>query len=331
MSGDTDEPAPSLGITAGEAPAEQEGGRRLPELPIDPTAAERSEHERARDAGMDATLRRAYDRAQARTERAERNNPKPPLPHYPEDMPSDARTTAALNAHVDWYKLPLAERQQLAAAHKRLGDLVDSAKSYGIKVESAADFAALRQLLGGGDEAAPPAQPDPAVERSLGVLNKLAPGAKSHAEAAQTIDHWSRHIESNGPQGWRDLLGSYGVSPAQMLTQGEAAQVAARFHGVPLEDVARMAGIGAQDRETTIRQSTGQAIDDFARSKPDMDAALRYRMGEMILSGKISLEGGRYAALERAYNEAKRRPRGRPRSKMDAGLQDIAARRYGTA
>lgn len=309
-------------------------------LPDLPTSDEVIEHKKAFDERWDADLLKAYNSSQERQAREERNNPSmPPIKFNPE-VAVDARITKTLEETAKWGELSKKDRQNVSFATKNIEQKIADARALGLEVKTAADLAALNEMMGEGAKAAP----DPQVERSLSTFSKLAPGAKSPHEAAEFVQSWVDHVSQHGTVGMRNLVQQgFGIDPKQLLTQADQAQIAAQFHGVPAHVLAMMA---AGTPAETAQQRAHADVQDYI-AEQNIDEPTRQRMIQLINAGKIP-NGSAGSMLRAAHFEALRysnknsdsigsmvrgiaKPRANTKkaSAIDATLAAIAAKRMG--
>lgn len=235
----------------------------------------------------------------------------PPMPPAPES----ATAEQALEIAAQWSTLPLAERKRTAESYAEIKAFKDYGLAHDMKVESAADVAAIRSLMGKDKSEVAPSQAPAAASKLWS--EGLGFDVKTDAEGIEQFSGIVKEIQEKGAAGWRSIMQRYGVHPAQLLNDYESAQIAAARagHGLPDENYLRAEAV----------------ISEWSEGREDFDDLLD-DMQKLIESGKFSQEKSKLKLLDRAYQEAKRGKKRATASgrldKMDDDLREIAKRAF---
>ena len=173
---------------------------------------------------MDSDLRAVYDRMNGPEAKEKEFLSKPPMPETLV-RPGMSETDVG-KAIFDWNSTPLEDRQSIAKAHRGLDDIKQAADSLGLKIETAADLKAAREIING--ETGINAKPDPEMQSSLDTFKTVVPFAKDHKEASTFLNGWVAAIQRDPVTGWRSLLEAQGVKVADLLTADERGQFGGR-------------------------------------------------------------------------------------------------------
>lgn len=257
--------------------------------------------EAARDAALTESLRAVWDKVQAR-------DGEPTMPPVPES----ATEEQSLEMATQWAQLPKAERARAAAAHAEIQTLKDYGAAQGIEVKTAADVAALKQLMqtqGQGDK---PKVSD-IWKSGLGL------DVKDDAEGIENVSKLIKHMQTNGAKGWREVMEHFGTNPLEMLTPHELQMLAAQAHGRPMPEDPDSIGYRA------VVEAWGEGREDFTDLREDI--------AKLLQSDKYANEKSVLKALDRAYHDARRakrkQQRGERHDALDDAVQDAARRVFG--
>ena len=90
-----------------------------------------------------------------------------------------------------------------------------------MKVETAADFKAVQEMLSGQQHQQPPAI-DKETQASLDTYKSIVPFAKDHIEARQHLSNLAEHVQRDPKGGSRAVLAHLGIAtPLDLLTPQE--------------------------------------------------------------------------------------------------------------
>jgi hypothetical protein len=189
-----------------------------------------------------------------------------------------------------------------------------AADSLGLKIETAADLKAAREIINGETGINAKSGIDPEVQSSLETFKTIVPNAKSHKEASKFLNEWAGAIARDPVTGWRSLLEAQGVKIADLLTPAERQQFnGAQPAGNPVQSV-----VDAWAERRGLTQDDLGAMADLVESKDWRHVAGENSIQTLERAQKMLARSRTLQASHKASND-----------RLDSTLRAMANKVYG--